>query len=469
MKFKPRSYQTSALDFLSDRPRAALFMDVGLGKSVTAATYMCTTLAFGKNEKWLVVAPLRVCQTTWAQEFNKWDHICRTKVTHLFGMDPDARTRLVRKPGDITVINVELVPWLVELRKHTWPFDGVVIDESSLFKSPGTQRFKQLRKIVDKVKSVVLMTGSPAAQGLLGLWSQIYLLDKGERLGRTFEAYKQTYFTSDYLGYKWTPRPGAQEQIEEAIRDLCFTVRAKDNLDLREPILNEMEVVLPPNAMREYLKLEKDMLLRLTEDKTVIAGNAGVLTGKLRQVASGAVHVDETNWTALHQVKLDALDDLVTEASGTPLLVAYHYKFERQLIAQRLGGHVEFFDGTAAQMRQWRAGEIPVLAMQPQSGGRGVDGLQGVTTQVVWTAPPWSRDLFDQFNGRVLGARQVGTHTETETGVIHIIVAADTVDTVALDVLKDRGAGQDAFLSRLQAYSRSLYTGARSNVADQEV
>lgn len=456
MEFKPRAYQTPAIQFLLDVKKCGLFLDVGMGKSVVATSAIRTTLYSQEIKHWLIVAPLRVCQTTWRSEFQKWDELKDLSVQFLDGLPAKKRLTAVAQPrSDVTIINIDNLVWLIkEIGVKNWPFDGLVIDESSKFKSSTTTRFKTLRKVLHKVDRLIELTGSPCAQGLLGLWSQMFLLDQGEALGRTNSSFKATFFDSDYMGYKFDPKPNASVDIENAIRHRCLTMRAIDHLPIPDTIRNIIHVPLDKKATEQYLEMERHCVLELT-DAVITAVNAGVLVGKLSQVACGAVYLGEgadRTWTELHSSKFDALSELVDEAQGSPFLLAYHFKSDKERLRAKFSEDVlEFFDGSAEQIKRWGDGEIPVLAAQPASAGHGVDSLQHATCTVVWLSPPWSRELYDQFNGRVTGARQIGTQFETTNSVIHHLVATGTIDETAMAVLELRGASQNDFLNALKA------------------
>lgn len=461
MEFSPRPYQSPAIKFVLDTPKCGLFLDVGMGKSVVATSAIRTTIYSQEVNHWLIVAPLRVCQTTWRSEFKKWDHLKDLSVQFLDGLTAKKRAEALAEPRrDVTIINIDNLTWLIkQLTLKNWVFDGVVLDESSKFKDPSTSRFKSMRKVLPKINRLIEMTGSPCAQGLLGLWSQMFLLDHGDALGRTNSSYKARYFDSDYMGYKFTPKLNASEDIEDAIRHLCLTMRAIDHLPIPDTIYNRINVPLGDKATKQYLEMERDSVLEL-DDSMITAANAGVLAGKLSQLACGAVYSGEgagRTWSELHDAKFSALVELVSEAQGSPMLLAYHFNSDRERLKQwfpvRKDGScdLEFFDGSPEQLARWRNGEIPVLAAQPQSAGHGVDNLQHATCTVVWISPPWSRELYDQFNGRVTGARQIGTKFERTNSVIHHLVALGTIDETALAVLESRGTTQSDFLNALKA------------------
>lgn len=459
MKFVPRPYQKDAIRFLLDTPKAGLFLDVGLGKSACASVVMQQTLMSLEVRHWLIVAPLKVCQTTWTSEFVKWDHLQGITVNHLWNAgDAQVRRRMVRNKTDVTVINYDNLLWLIAFWGADWPYDGLVLDESSKVKDSSTKRFKKLRSVLPAIDRVVELTGSPVAQGFLGLWSQVYLLDHGKALGRTMTSYKATFFTSDYMGFKWTLRPGAQEKIEDSVRELCMTMRALDHLTLPPVMSNTIEVPLPPDKLEIYQKMESDSVITLKHSgEEITAMTAGVLANKLLQISNGAVYLPgevktgSRPYEVLHNEKLDALKDFVDEMAGTPFLLAYYFISDKDRLRKKFSEDVlEFFDGSAEQIERWQRKEIPVLAAHPMSSGHGVDGLQHATNIVVWLSPPWSRELYDQFNGRVTGARQIGTEFESSSAVIHHFVSRGTIDETIMAVLKQRGSTQEDFLNALR-------------------
>lgn len=455
MQFTPRPYQAPAIKFLLDTPKAGLFLDVGLGKSACTSVVIQTTLLACEVHHWLIVAPLKVCQTTWPSEFAKWDHLQGITVNHLWGLNEAARMEAAGKRADVTVINYDQLVWLIKFWGKKWPYRGVVLDEASKVKDAGTKRWKGLRSVLPYIERLIELTGSPVAQGYLGLWAQVYLLDHGAALGRTMGGYKLAFFTPDFHGYKWTPREGATEIIENSIRHLCMTMRAVDHLDIPPILDNVIEVPLPAPAAKQYAEMEKASVLRL-KGMVITAVNAGVVTGKLSQIANGVIyHTNQSEehgeYTVLHEAKFEALSDLIDSMNGTPFLLAYWFQSDKARLRARFDTEVlEFFDGSKEQMARWQQKKIPVLAVHPQSGGHGVDGLQHAANTVTWLSPPWSRELYDQFNGRVIGARQIGTEFEGLCGVVHHLVARGTIDETAMAVLKMRGSNQEDFLNALR-------------------
>lgn len=455
MQFVPRPYQAPAIKFLLDTPKAGLFLDVGLGKSVCTSVVIQTTLLACEVHHWLIVAPLKVCQTTWPSEFAKWDHLQGISVNHLWGLSEKDRLLAVRRPADVTVINFDQLVWLIRYWGKKWPYRGVVLDESSKLKDSDTKRWHTMRRVLPFIERLIELTGSPVAQGYIGLWAQVYLLDHGAALGRTLGGYRLMFFDSDFHGYKWTPKEGATDIIEDSIRHLCMTMRAVDHLDLPPVLDNVIEVPLPPSAAKQYAEMEKAEVLRL-KGMAITAVNAGVLTNKLSQIANGVIyHANQSEehgeYTLLHNAKIEALADMIDGMNGHPFLLAYWFKSDKARLREKFKPEtLEFFDGTDAQMARWQRGEIPVLAVHPASGGHGVDGLQAATNVVVWLFVPWSRELYDQFNGRVIGARQLGTKFEKQCGVVHHLVARGTIDETAMVVLKMRGSNQEDFLNALR-------------------
>jgi len=458
--FNPRPYQEATIDFLWKTRRCAAHLGVGLGKTVCAASVIRRSLYEFDTLKWVWVAPKRVCETTLKTEFEKWRHLQHLRVCNVVGADARKRWKLVSATAsyDVLVINVALLPWLIARWNAQWPYDGVVIDESSLFKDSSTKRFKSLRRVLPRTDRLIELTGSPCAQSLMGLWSQMYLLDQGAALGRSFTKFRQTHYTSDYMCYKWTLREGAEEAILSAIRPMVMSLQTHDFKGVITPIQNTIPVVLPDEAARSYRELEKQQILKLSKGDKVTAMNAAVLVGKLQQISNGAIYYQDTadvrqsEW--VHDAKLDALEEFIAESAGEPFLLAYQFQADRERLLKRFGGDgtVELFDGTARQLERFRQGYIPVLAMQPQSGGHGVDGLQHGTCTVVWMAPPWSREMYDQLNGRVVGARQSDTRFESQPGRIHHLVAKGTIDELIAATLEERGATQDRVMQALKRH-----------------
>lgn len=435
-------YQNQAIQFIHDVPKCALWLDMGLGKTVSTLTAVTDLMDQFSISKTLVIAPLRVALKVWPQETVKWGHTAHLSYTIIRGTPADRMGQLMRKT-DIHVINRELVPWLVEKLGKKWPYDMVVIDESSSFKSQKSKRFKALRKVAPKIERIVELSGTPTSTGLLDLWAQIYLLDGGERLGRTFTKFRDTYFESDYMGFKFTLRPGAEEKIHARLADICMSMSAHEYIDMPERIDNQLMVDMPPAAVAQYRKLEKEFLLEL-EDDTIVAPNAAVLTGKLLQCANGALYTGEDGeWAEIHSAKLDALEEIVDSMSGAPLLVAYSYKSDLARIKARFKHAIEIREMDDA-IEKWNAGEIQMLLAHPASAGHGLNLQEGGST-IAWFGMNWSLELYQQFNARLHRQGQ------QDTVFVHHILAEGTVDETVARALEARATSQHDLLEAVRA------------------
>ena len=409
----------------------------------------------------LLVAPLLVAEETWPHEIEEWEHTRCLSYEVLTGSAERRATR-ARIPADIHIVNKENLPWLVEFWGDDFPYDCLVIDESSCFRNPSKRnkpskkaveayaldpehtpkpkgsitRFGALCKVRKHFDKVILLTGTPCPNGLMDLWSQMYLVDFGERLGSKFSAFRSRWFESDYMGYKWTPRPGAMEQITSRIADVTFSMRAEDWLTLPERIDNHIWVELPPKVLKQYKEFERKMIL---EEHDIEAVNNGVLTGKLLQCATGSVYREDGTFVELHDLKLQALDALIEEAAGNPVLVAYSYQFDLEKLRHRYKG-AEVLGENPGCVARWNRGEIPVLLAHPASASFGLN-LQHGGSITVWYGLPWSLEHYIQFNARLLRSGQTASSV-----IIHHIVARDTVDERVLVALEDKAADQNAVI-----------------------
>jgi len=397
----------------------------------------------------LVIAPKLVAETVWAEEAAKWDHTRHLRISKVLGSAQE-RVAALRRPADIYVINRENVPWLVERVGAKWPFDMVVVDELSSFKSPKTKRFRALRRVRPLIKRIVGLTGTPAPNGLIDLWSQIYLLDQGERLGKTLTSYRDRFFKpgrrNGHIVYEWIPKPGAEERIYELLSDLCVSMSAEDWLELPERVDVEVPVVLDAEAMMKYKQLEKDLLLPLEGD-VVTADTAGVLTNKLLQLANGAVYDTARGVHEIHDAKLDALEELIEQAQGKPLLVFYAYQHDLERIKRRFPWAATMDEPGVVE--RWNRREVPLLLAHPASAGHGLN-LQEGGNHIVWFGLTWSLELYEQANARLHRQGQ------TERVIVHHLVAKGTVDENVMGALARKEATQDALLeavkARLQLY-----------------
>jgi len=436
------AYQHQAIEFIRDRQRCALFLSMGLGKTTTTLTAMSDALDEFMASRVLVVAPLRVANTVWAQEAANWQHLAHLDVAICTGT-PAQRQAALDRNATITVINRENVPWLVQHYKKKWPFDALVVDESSSFKNPSAKRFKALKRVLPMLDYVVLLTGTPSPNGLLDMWAQMYLVDSGRALGRTMTAYKQRFFESDFMGYTWTPRPGAADTIHELIQPVSMSMAAADYLDVPPRIDVTEHVPLPPSARRFYAEFERELLATLDNGEEIEATSAAVLANKLLQAANGAMYTDgEGAFEELHSAKLDALAEIIEQNPTENILLAYNYKSDRDRLLERFPDAV-LLDKEGHAVNEWNAGKIPLLLAHPASAGHGLN-LQHGGSMIVWFGLNWSLELYQQFNGRL--------HRQGQTKPVRVVhlVADDTIDARVLDALANKDGGQSTLLKALR-------------------
>jgi SNF2 family DNA or RNA helicase len=436
-------YQLKAIDFIIEEERCALLLDMGMGKSVSTLTAIKDLKDSFAVNKVLVIAPLRVARSVWAQEAQKWRHLDDLKVSVCLGAQRNRQAALARD-ADIYVINRENVTWLVDLYKAKWPFDAVIIDESSSFKSPSSKRFRSIKKILPYTNYMVLLTGTPSPNSLMDLWSQMYLVDFGERLGRTVTGYRQRFFDQDFMGYRYTARPGSAEKIHALISDKAISMNAEDYLELPDRIDIDLPVQMPTTALKSYKEMEKTLLSTLETGEEVEAVSAAALANKLLQFANGAAYYDEhKNWAEVHKEKLDALEEIVEENPSENILVAYNYKFDLARLLKRFP-QAKVLDNEDSTIERWNRGEIPMLLAHPASAGHGIN-LQKGGSLSVWFGLNWSLELYQQFNARL--------HRQGQTKPVRIIhlVSEGTIDERVLRVLKDKDATQSSLLNALKA------------------
>lgn len=450
MKYIPYSYQEYALKFILNSKAAGIFLDCGLGKTVITLTAIAE-LMHNRFEisKALVIAPLRVAENVWDVEAKKWDHLKHLRVAKVLGSEKK-RIQALASNADIYVINRENTKWLVDYYKKDWPFDMLVLDELSSFKSHRAKRFKALRKVRPLCKRVVGLTGTPAPNGLIDLWAQVYLLDSGQRLGKTISGYRERYFLPDkrnqHVIFSYKPKEGAEEAIYKKLSDICISMKNRDYLTLPERMDNILGINLPPKVLEQYRQLERDLLLPLLEGD-IVAGSAAVLTNKLLQITGGAVYDEEKKVQILHDEKLKALEDLVEATNGKPVLVYYNYRHELERIQKQFLCRVL---DTAKDMEDWNKGEIPVMLAHPASAGHGLN-LQNGGSTIIWFGLPWSLELYQQANARIHRQGQ------KNTVVVHHLVAKETIDEDVMQVLAKKQAGQEALLQAVKARVRGIY------------
>ena len=447
MKFIPHDYQKIAIEKIINLPAVGLFLEMGLGKTVSALTAI-QELLYDRFEvsKVLVIAPLRVAQSTWSGEIEKWDHLQGLRLVKVLGSEKQ-RIEALHQPADIWIINRENTEWLVDYYGQKWPFDMVVIDELSSFKNPRSKRFRALRKVRPLIKRIVGLTGTPAPNGLIDLWSQIYLLDQGERLGKTLTSYRNRYFDpgrrNQNIIFEWIPKPFAEERIYEKISDICVSMKAEDWLQLPERIDNVIEVELPEKVKLQYKQFEKDLILPLLESD-VTAANAAVLTNKLLQMANGAIYDEFGEAKEIHDAKLEALEEVVEAANGKPVMVVYAYKHDLDRIRKRLKKYNPRTLDSDQDVQDWNAGKIQVLLLHPASGGHGLN-LQTGGNIIVWFGLTWGLEYYQQANARLYRQGQ------TERVIVHHIIAKGTMDEEVLKALTGKAATQNGLMEAVKA------------------
>lgn len=449
MKFVPHDYQRYCINRLIAEPALGLFLDMGLGKTVITLTAI-NDLRYNRFavRRALVIAPKKVAEDTWTREAGKWDHLKLLRVVPALG-SLKKRIRALNSPGDVYVVSRDNVQWLVDYYRNDWPFDMVVIDELSSFKNPQAKRFKSLCLVKSHIRRICGLTGTPAPNGLVDLWSQVYLLDGGERLGKRIGAYREMYFTpasrNREVVFSYEPLPGAEERIQERIQDICISLSAKDYLELPERIDNVVHVALNPRARKAYEQFEREMLLEIDES-TLDAGSAAVLSGKLLQFCNGAVYDGEKKAVEVHGEKLEALREIVEAAQRRPVLVFYNFQHDRERIRKSLGNAglaIEELKGPEAITR-WNNREIPVLLAHPASAAYGLN-LQAGGNTIVWFGLNWSLELYQQANARLHRQGQ------KENVIVHHLVVDCGADALVMEALQSKRATQDSLLEALKA------------------
>ena len=445
MEYRPHNYQKYAMEFILMHPSAALLLDMGLGKTVITLTAI-KELMYERFEvnKVLVIAPLRVARDTWPAEIRKWNHLAGLTYAVAVGSQAE-RLAALRSKADIHIINRENVTWLVEESGLPFDYDLVVIDELSSFKSYRAKRFKSLLSVRRTVKRIVGLTGTPSSNGLMDLWAQFRLLDLGERLGRYISRYRERYFLPDkrnaQVVFTYKLKPGAEEQIYNAISDITISMKAEDYLDLPPCIHNVVKVALAEREREVYEQFRKEMVISLGEEE-IDAMNAAALSNKLLQMANGAVYDDRHTGHQIHDRKLDALEDLIEAANGRPVMVCYWFRHDLERIRGRFPAVREL--KTAQDIEDWNAGKIPVALVHPASAGHGLNLQYGGCT-LVWFGLTWSLELYQQTNKRLHRQGQ------RDTVVIHHIVADGTIDELVLAALHRKDKTQAALIAAVKA------------------
>lgn len=445
MNFAPHDYQAYAIDYIETHPVAAVLLDMGLGKTVISLTAIADLL-FDSFEahRILVVAPLRVARDTWPAEISKWQHLKHLTYAVAVGTVKERKAAL-SAGADITIINRENLGWLIDSSGYEFDYDMVIIDELSSFKNHKSKRFQSLMKVRPKVKRIIGLTGTPSSNGLMDLWAEFKLLDFGERLGRFITHYRNNYFIPDKRNgeiiYSYKPMPYAEDAIYRKISDITISMKSTDHLQMPELITSQYEVQLSEDEEQRYEELKADFILDLPEGE-ITAANAASLTGKLSQLANGAIYDDEGNIVEFHDRKLDALEDIIESANGKPLLVAYWFKHDLQRIKKR-------FDvreiKTSKDIIDWNNGDIPVAVIHPASAGHGLN-LQAGGSTLIWFGLTWSLELYQQTNARLWRQGQ-----SSGTVVIEHIITKGTIDERILKALSLKEVSQNALIDAVKA------------------
>ena len=454
MIFKPHAYQRYAIERIITDSRLGLFLDMGLGKTVITLTAI-NDLRFNRwaVSRCLVVAPKKVAEATWRGEAAKWEHLKHLRIVPVLGT-LKKRIQALNTPADVWVINRENVPWLVEYYRNDWPFDMVVLDESSSFKNPQSLRFKSLKLVLSRISRLVELTGTPAPNGLEDLWAQIYLLDAGARLGRTLSSYREAFFTQDpsWPGQQYrtySPQDGADARIRQAISDICVSMKAKDYLKLPDYVEDIVPVMLDAKAKAAYEKLERDSLLKYDEH-TITAKMAANLSGKLLQLCGGAVYDVEKKPVEIHKCKIEAFLEVVEQLHGEHALVFYWFQSERAMLLKALeksGLRVRVYQG-ADDETAWNAGSVDLLLANPASCGYGLN-LQTGGHHVIWYGyPNWDLEVYQQANKRL---HRQGQRYPV---IAHHLVVQGGMDEAVVAALHEKGDTQEALMQALKARIR---------------
>lgn len=451
MKYQPHEYQKRATQFIIDNRYCALFLDMGLGKTVSTLT----AIDILKNDyleidKVLVIAPKSVALNTWSGETAKWDHLRKLRISVAMGTAAQ-RSKAIERDADIYVTNRDNVKWIVNyFKKEPWPFDTVVLDESSSFKNPSSQRFKALRKIRPQLRRVIELTGTPSPNGLMDLWPQIWLLDMGERLGRTLGSYRSEFFTAGRRNgavvYDWIARPGARQRISKRLADISMSMQASDYLDMPDVIDGGLTLALPPDEMRDYQAFQKEQLMQL-DNTDIEAITAAALTNKLLQYTGGALYDDQHNWHEVSTAKLEALQDIV-ESTDESVLIYYQYQSEKDRILKMLPDAVTF-TGEPELLERWNAGKIRLMLAHPASVAYGLN-MQAGGHIIVWYTPTWNLELYMQANARLHRQGQ------TKPVVIYHLIAAGTIDERVMQALNCKNGSQAALLKHIKELRESI-------------
>ena len=444
MRYVAHNYQNYAKDFILAHKVSALFLDCGLGKTITTLTAI-NELMYDSFEigKVLIIAPLRVAQSTWKEEIEKWDHLNLLRYSIAVG-DEKERLKALKQNSDIYIINRENVDWLVTKSGIDFNFNMLIIDELSSFKSHTSKRFKSLLKIRPYFERVVGLTGTPSSNGLMDLWAEFRVLDLGERLGRYITHYRNEYFLPDKRNgaviFSYKPQPNAEERIYRRLSDMTISMKSTEYLKMPELILNELEINLDEEDQTKYKKFKKEMVMTIQE-KEIDAINTASLSNKLIQLANGSIYDEDKKFYEVHNKKLDKLEEIIESANGKPVLVAYWFKADKERIEKRF--KVREIK-TADDIKQWNKGMIDLALIHPASAGHGLN-LQSGGSTLVWFSLTWSLELYQQTNARLYRQGQ------KDTVVIHHLITKNTIDEDIMKSLKRKDKTQEALMKAVKA------------------
>lgn len=438
-----RAFQRAVKDFIAETKRCALFVDMGLGKTVSVLTFLRDAMDDFEIGRVLVIGPPRVIRYTWPEEIATWEHTRNFTYTVIDGT-PKRRMQRLTQATEIHLISHDLIPWLDDLIGDIHEYDVVIVDESSRFKNQSTKRWQALRRIVRRARYVVLLTGTPAPNGLHDLWSQIFLLDFGERLGKTITSFRERWFEQNWGQSEYRAKEFSDEKIRNRIEDICFTLRDADYADLPPRIDNFIKIELPDDLRAQYKKFEKEYILELEDGERIKAISAAALTNKLLQLSNGVVYDKDRNEKFFHKLKVEALTEVVEEANGQPVFVAYNFKTDVKAIKEAFP-HAVVLGNNPQTIKDWNEGRIQMLIAHPKSAGHGLN-LQHGGAIAVWYGLTWSLEDYQQFNKRLHRPGQ------TRTTVIHHLICKGTIDEYVLKALQGKDDVQNELLNALRRH-----------------
>jgi SNF2 family DNA or RNA helicase len=455
MNFEPREYQTAIIDWINSNSRTAIFASMGSGKTVSTLTAITAMSLIEEIFPVLIIAPLRVATTTWPDEIKKWKHTEHLTCNQLCGTKKE-KEKLLNNDTNIVTTNFESLPWLVDELGSDWPFKCVIVDESTRLKGfrlrQGSTRAKALAKVAHtKIKRMILLTGTPAPNGLKDLWGQMWFIDQGCLLEKSFSKFLARWFIEDKTRFSVTPIKGAQEEIQELIKTVCLTVDASDYFDLDVPIVNKLLLPLPLSALKEYKRMEKNFYIEL-EENGIEASTVAVKMNKCAQIANGAIYLEDQSWKSLHDEKLIALDSIISEANGMPILVTYYFKSDLdRLLAYFPYGRA--LVNAEKDIKEWNDGQIPLLFIHPKSAGHGLN-LQYGSNILVFFSLNWNLEEHLQVIERIGPVRQKQAGLNRPV-FLYYLLAKDTIDIDMMDRLSTKKSVQEILLTAMNRYRRA--------------